>query len=228
MIIKPKNKIGDIVFKKPQLLTTALTHRSALNEKKGARISNERLEFLGDAVLELTVSNYLYQHYPNKNEGQLTHLRSQIVQTKTLAAVAQQLNLGDQLILSKGEKQSGGRKNQHLLANTLEAVIGAIYLDQGLKIASKFIHHYLLKKINQLKKLAQITDYKSILQEKWQAVYKIAPVYKTISSTGPDHRKKFTVKVFLNKKSVGQGTGLSKQTAEQQAAKNALEKKPTF
>jgi len=222
------NKIGNISFKNPQLLTTALTHRSALNEKKGAQISNERLEYLGDAVLELIVSNYLYKKFPNKNEGKLTLFRSQIVQTKTLAAVAEQLSLGSKLILSKGEKLSGGQQNQHLLANTFEAVIGAIYLDQGLPAVSKFIHQHLLTKINQIKKSTEITDYKSILQEKWQAVYKSAPVYKTISSTGPDHRKKFTVKVCLNKKPVGQGTGLSKQTAEQQAAKSALEKKSSF
>lgn len=218
-------KIAHITFKNPYLLTTALTHRSALNEKKNIKASYERLEFLGDAVLELVVSNYLYQCFPQKTEGELTHLRSQIVQTKTLAAAAKQLNLGSKVILSQGEKRSGGARNISLLADLFEAVVGAVFIDQGLKTASKFIQQHLLDKLTQISKQISITDYKSLLQEKWQALFKATPVYRVVKTNGPDHHKKFVVKVFLKDKSLGEGTGFSKQAAEQQAAKTALEKK---
>jgi len=220
--------IDNINFKNPQLLTTALTHRSALNEKKSIKSSYERLEFLGDAILELVVSDYLYKHFPQHPEGKLTNLRSQVVQTKTLAAAAKYLKLGPRLIFSTGEKKSGGAKNNSILADVLEAVIGAIYIDQGLKTTSAFIHRNLLKKISQLKKQVQITDYKSLLQEKSQAKYKTTPIYKVVKTIGPDHNRKFTVKVILNKKTAGIGIAKSKQEAQQQAAKVALEKKLTI
>jgi len=217
--------IDNIKFKNPQLLIKALTHRSALNEKKSIKSSYERLEFLGDAILELVVSDYLYRHFPQHPEGKLTNLRSQVVQTKTLAAAAKHLKLGSRLIFSTGEKKSGGAENNSILADVFEAVVGAIYIDQGLKTASVFIHRNLLKKINQLKKQIQITDYKSLLQEKSQAKYKATPVYKVIKAIGPDHNRQFTIKVLLKNKPAGLGMAKSKQEAQQQAAKVALEKK---
>jgi len=155
-------------FNRPELLIQALTHRSSLNEKIGANSSYERLEFLGDAVLELVVSAHLYNSYPKLPEGKLTRFRANLVQTKTLAAAAQALKLNQYLILSRGEKRSGGDKNPSLLADCFEAVIGAIYLDQGLPAAQEFIARYLIKPYQQLTAIAQVTDYKSLLQEKWQ------------------------------------------------------------
>jgi len=217
-------KLKNIPIKNQKLLTVALTHRSALNEKKGATISNERLEFLGDAVLELVVSNHLYRHYPKKAEGQLTHLRAKIVQTKTLATAAAKLNLGQHLILSKGEKRAGGQQNPSLLANCFEAVIGAVYLDQGLRITTSFIRKHLLDQLSDILKQAQITDYKSKLQEFWQKRAKITPTYKIIKTSGPDHHKIFKIKVYLKNRAVGEGSGKSKQEAQQKAAQAALEK----
>lgn len=213
-----------IQFKNLFLLKTALTHRSAINEKRGSNISNERLEFLGDAVLELIVSDYLYQKYPSLPEGQLTSKRAQIVQTKTLAAAAQKLNLGSKLILSRGEKKAGGDKNPSLLANAFEALIGAIYLDQGIAASKKFIDQQLIAKFPHLSQQVEIDDFKSQLQEKWQKQFKIAPRYKLVQTSGPDHDRTFTVQVYFKQKLFGEGRGKSKQTAQQHAAKAALEK----
>lgn len=201
-----------------------MTHRSAINEKKGSQESNERLEFLGDAVLEIIVSDYLYRKFPNLPEGKLTEKRAQIVQTKTLAAAAINLGLDSQLILSKGELKAGGNHNPSLLANAFEALTGAIYLDQGIVAAKKFIQTYLLSQINTLLKTINVQDFKSSLQEILQKKYKTPPKYKLISSFGPDHHKTFIVQVFLNQKKLGEGSGFSKQAAQQQAAKTALEK----
>ena len=208
-----------------KLLITSLTHRSALNEKKGSKTSNERLEFLGDAVLEIIVSDHLYHLYPKLPEGELTHMRAQIVQTKTLAAAAKKLELGKHLIFSKGEKKAGGQNNISLLADCFEAVIGAVYLDQGLEKTKKFIKENLLFKLNNIFQDVQITDYKSKLQELWQKKRKATPTYKISKASGPDHNKLFEVKVYLNKKVISTGKGKSKQEAQQQAAKVALEKK---
>lgn len=213
-----------IKFKQPLLLKTALTHRSAINEKKGSFVSNERMEFLGDAVLELIVSDYLYAQYPDLPEGQLTNKRAQIVQTKTLAAAAARLNLGSQLIFSRGEKRAGGDKNPSLLANTFEALTGAIYLDQGLAEVKNFIQSELLNQLPLLLKRVEVTDFKSLLQEKWQKLFKVPPVYKLIKTSGPDHSKTFVIKVYLKKQPYGEGQGKSKQIAQQAAARQALEK----
>ena len=202
---------------KSNLNKIALTHRSALNENKRL-ISNERLEFLGDAVLELVVSNNLYQHSPEASEGVLSHRRSQIVQTKTLAQAAKSLNLDRQLILSKGEAKSGGRENESILADCLEAVIGAIYLEKGLSSAADFITR------NLLSRKVEVVDYKSELQEKWQKRYHTAPKYKLLKTLGPDHKKTFKVGVYLKRRLVAAGNGLSKQKAEAQAARAALAK----
>jgi len=193
----------------------ALTHRSALNENK-ALVSNERLEFLGDAVLELVVSDWLYRRFPEKNEGGLSLKRSQIVQTRTLALAAKNLKLNEQLILAKGEARGGGRENVSILADCFEAVIGAIYLEKGLNEAAEFISQHLLN----LK--VELVDYKSTLQEKWQKTYHAAPRYKLLKTTGPDHKKTFNVVVYLKGRLMAAGTGLSKQAAEQAAAKSAI------
>jgi ribonuclease-3 len=219
-----KNILPPIKFNNSKLLLTALTHRSSLNEQTGAKSSYERLEFLGDAVLELVVSNYLFLHYPKHPEGALTHLRANLVQTKTLAAAALKLKLDQYIILSKGEHRSGGDHNPSLLADCFEAVVGAVYLDQGIEVAKKFIDTHLLKEHRQLIASAKITDYKSLLQEAWQKDHQLTPSYRLISAIGPDHSKNFTVRVFLKNKRMGEGSGKSKQEAQQQAAKAALEK----
>lgn len=211
-----------ISFSDQTLLKTALTHRSALNEKKGSDQSNERLEFLGDAILELVVSDFLFKTYPHLPEGQLTQKRAAIVQTKTLAAAALKLNLGQNLIMSKGEKKSGGQTNVSLLANTFEALIGAVYLDQGFTKAADFTHQNLLQNLNLLLNQADVQDFKSQLQETWQKQFKTAPKYQLVNSFGPDHSKTFIVKVFLKGKLMGEGRGKSKQAAEQTAAKSVI------
>lgn len=211
-----------ISFSDQTLLKTALTHRSALNEKKGSDQSNERLEFLGDAILELVVSDFLFKTYPHLPEGQLTQKRAAIVQTKTLAAAALKLNLGQNLIMSKGEKKAGGQTNVSLLANTFEALVGAVYLDQGFTQAADFIFQNLLQNLNLLLNQADIHDFKSQLQETWQKQFKTAPKYQLVNSFGPDHSKTFIVKVFLKGKLMGEGRGKSKQAAEQTAAKSVI------
>lgn len=211
-----------ISFSDQALLKTALTHRSALNEKKGSDQSNERLEFLGDAILELVVSDFLFKTYPHLPEGQLTQKRAAIVQTKTLAAAALKLNLGQNLIMSKGEKKAGGQTNVSLLANTFEALVGAVYLDQGFTQAADFIFQNLLQNLNLLLNQADIHDFKSQLQETWQKQFKTAPKYQLVNSFGPDHSKTFIVKVFLKGKLMGEGRGKSKQAAEQTAAKSVI------
>ncbi len=204
------------MIKNPQLKTEALTHRSALNEKKYT-VSNERLEFLGDAVLELVVSEHIYQHHPAYTEGQLSHQRAQIVQTKTLAETAKDLGLNNLLILSKGEAKSGGRENESILADCFEAVVGAIYLEGGLGKAEEFINK------NLLNRHIEVSDYKSELQEKWQRRYHLAPKYKLLKTEGPDHKRTFTVGVYLKSRLTASGQGLSKQKAEMDAARRALE-----
>lgn len=211
-----------ISFNNQTLLKTALTHRSALNEKKGSHQSNERLEFLGDAILELVVSDFLFKTYPQLPEGRLTQKRAALVQTKTLAAAAFKLNLGQKLIMSKGEKKAGGQTNISLLANTFEALIGAVYLDQGFTQAANFIYQNLLQNLNLLLNQADIHDFKSQLQETWQKQFKTAPKYQLVSSFGPDHSKTFIVKVFLKGKLMGEGRGKTKQAAEQTAAKSVI------
>lgn len=211
-------------FKNVSLLETALTHRSFLNEHREIESSNERLEFLGDAVLELIVSFFLYKKYPGKSEGQLTLWRSKIVQTKTLAAIARKLQLPLYLKLSKGEQENNGQNNNSLLADTLEAVIGAIFIDQGIKSAEKFIHQILLDTLEQIIQNEEVADYKSLYQEKVQASGQATPFYKIISSTGPDHDKLFVSAVYVDGVEIALGNGKSKQIAEQQAAKLALEK----
>ena len=219
-----QQKLG-LRFKNPRLLKTALVHRSYLNETKQKNLqSNERLEYLGDAVLELVVSHYLFQKYPKKPEGFLTKLRAKAVQTQTLAHVAQNLHLDRFLLVSKGERKAGGTHNPSLLADCFEAVTGAIFLDQGLPAARRFIHRHLLKNLSQLLKNSQIIDYKSQLQELVQANHQPTPTYRLVRSFGPDHAKTFESAVFVGRKKLATGRGKSKQQAEQHAAKKAIEK----
>lgn len=212
----------DLKFLNPALLNQAFIHRSYLNEVKTTLVSNERLEFLGDAVLSLAVSNYLYNLREQDSEGELTNLRAHIVQTKSLAQAAKNLNLGQYLKLSKGEQASGGRQNPQLLANTYEALLGAIYLDQGLKATHKVIDKTLLPLFETELKAGPPRDAKSKLQELVQEKLKESPHYKTLQTRGPDHAKKFLVAVFVGGKEMGRGAGSSKQEAEEKSAKEAL------
>lgn len=213
-----------IKFNNPKLLKEALTHRSFLNETAVKIPSNERLEFLGDAVLELLVSNHLFKTFVSLPEGKLTNLRSAIVNTKTLASVAKRLHLGEYLRLSKGEEAGGGRENASLLADAFEAVLGAIFIDQSLTKAEEFLGRELFPVIHEVIKNGSYQDYKSLLQERTQEKYKVTPTYAIIKEEGPDHAKTFFSAVYLDKKKIGEGKGKSKQEAEADAARNALER----
>ena len=219
---KAVEKSIGINFKNKEILHKALIHRSFLNENPKEGESNERLEFLGDAVLEFVSSESLYQKFPKEDEGHLTALRAQLVNTYALAGVAEKLNLGQALYLSRGEEKSGGRENKGLLANTVEAIIGAIFIDQGTDEAKKFIDQFVLIRIPEVVKKS-LKDPKSLFQEYVQAAGHATPIYRVVSETGPDHAKTFTVEVVVDKKPYAQGTGQSKQIAAQIAAENALE-----
>jgi ribonuclease-3 len=205
------------------LYQKAFTHRSYLNESDSSTESNERLEFLGDAVLELLVSKFLYLNFPDKPEGELTVLRAALVRTTTLAEVAQKLGFGMLLKMSKGEEQTGGRDNTGLLANTFEAVIGAIYLAKGLKTVRIFLQQHLFILLPEIISQNLYKDYKSSFQEKVQSMGIPTPTYQLLSETGPDHSKTFEIALLVNNKQVTTGFGKSKQLAQQEAAKKALE-----
>lgn len=211
-----------VKFKDKNLFKNAFIHRSYLNEhKKFKGLSNERLEFLGDSVLSIVVSLFLYSKLPNSPEGELTQLRASLVRTETLAKIAQKLSLGRYLYLSKGEEDSGGRSNSSTLANTYEALVGAIYLDQKFEATEKFIKETILKNWQILAKSA-VSDNKSKLQEVMQKKYKVSPTYKLISSWGPDHSRQFQIGVYMETKLLGTGIGKNKQQAAQNAAQSAL------
>ena len=214
-----QNRIG-YTFEKEGLLRQALTHSSYANEKHMKKHSdNERLEFLGDAVLEIVSSDFLYRNYPDLPEGDLTKLRASIVCEPTLALCTREMDLGDYLLLGKGENQTGGRKRKSILSDALESVIGAIYLDGGFEPAKKFIHKFILTDIEH-KKL--FYDSKTILQEVVQGNYKERLHYELISEEGPDHDKQFSVEARIGDKVIGSGTGHTKKAAEQEAAYQAL------
>lgn len=208
-------------FKNQDLYLQALTHRSWVNENHKKRGTNERLEFLGDAILEFVVSEEIYNKFPKEEEGYLTALRANLVNTKNLSSVAQNLELGKEIFLSKGEEDGGGRKNASLLADTVEAIIGALFIDQGLEKAKEFIHKNILIDVDKKAQLP-LKDPKSLLQEKVQAKNLPAPKYQVVSEVGPDHNKNFVIEVLINNKSEAKGQGRSKSEAEQDAAKNAL------
>jgi ribonuclease III len=210
-------------FLNSALLETALTHRSALNEKTTTSAeSNERLEFLGDAVLELATTQHLYRRFSDLPEGILTAYRSALVKTTTLASLAETLQLGDRLYMSKGEEATGGRTNPGLLADTFEAVIGALYLDQGFQAVEQFLESTLFTHLDEILENRLYKDPKSELQEHVQSLGFAAPTYEVTNAVGPDHDKTFTVTVSVDGAVVGEGTGRSKQQAQQAAAEVAL------
>ena len=215
--------ILNLEFKNPGLLEQAFLHRSYLNEVKLNMASNERLEFLGDSVLSLVISYHLYDLRMSDTEGELTNLRAHIVKTKSLAEASKKLELGKYLLLSKGEMLSGGRNNPQLLANTYEALLGAIFLDQGFETAKRIIEQTLLPMFENELKMGPPKDAKSNLQEIVQQRFKQSPSYKILETQGPDHAKQFSVAVYVGGKEMGQGKGSSKQVAEEQAAKLALQ-----
>lgn len=212
-----------VTFKNKTLLETAFTHRSYLNEHKSVKEHNERLEFLGDAVLELVTTEYLYNNYLDP-EGVLTNWRSALVKTETISDAAKNLGFEDYLRLSRGEKKGTERARQIILANTFESVIGAIYLDQGYGKAADFISTNLLFRLPNIIETKAYIDPKSRFQELAQEKDGITPSYKVIAEEGPDHEKIFTIGVFLDDRLMGEGHGPSKQSAEQEAAGDALEK----
>lgn len=206
------------------LFIQAFTHRSYLNEAKTKIESNERLEFLGDSILSYVVSNYLYREFPDFNEGILTNLRSQLVNTKTLGEAARALGFGQYLRLSKGEEDSQGRENQSLLADSYEAFLGALFMDQGIDPVREFITTTLLYKAKIFVETNTLKDPKSMLQEFVQAKRHTSPVYQVLHEEGPAHAKTFTVGVYVQDKLMGEGKGKSKQDGEELAAQQALEK----
>ncbi|MDA8100439.1 MAG: ribonuclease III [Nitrospiraceae bacterium] len=210
-------------FRDLQLLERALTHKSYANENKLAE-HNERMEFLGDAVLNLVVSQLLMAALPRAPEGELSRLRAMIVSEPSLAAVARDLGLGDYLLLGKGEEQSGGRRKDSLLANTLEALVASIYLDSGLGAASSFIERNFRQTFDRVHSAGSLTDYKTALQELSQDRLKTLPEYRLTSQSGPDHQKEFTVELLIRGEVFGCGTGKSKKEAEQRAAREAYDK----
>ena len=216
----------DIIFKDKALLKQAFIHRSYINENRALGLShNERLEFLGDAVLELVTTDYLYKRFLDMDEGELTSLRSALVNADTCAVVATNLGANDFLLLSRGESKDTGRARQYILANTLEAIIGAIYMDQGFEIAQEFIKKHITPLTDSLIEKGAWIDAKSLFQEKAQEHESVTPIYKTLKETGPDHDKRFTIGVYVGGELVGQGEGQSKQDAEQGAARSALKQK---
>lgn len=214
-----------IQFKDRNLLQSALTHRSYLNEnRKWPLPHNERLEFLGDAVLELITTEYLYRNFPNP-EGELTNLRSALVNYKMLSEIAQELGLEEYILLSKGEARDTGRARQVILANAMEALIGAIYLDSGFEISREFINGCVITKLQSILSAGKILDPKSKFQELTQEKLGITPHYKVLNEWGPDHSKNFEVGVFVGERQIAKGVGTSKQEAEIAAAENGLKVK---
>ncbi len=215
-----------VQFKTISLLEQALTHRSYLNENPDTkRGHNERLEFLGDAVLELSVTDYLFKKYPGKPEGELTNYRAALVNSDMLARVAFELGVGEHVLLSKGEAKDKGRARGYILANAFEAIIGALYEDQGYGAANTFIEKFLLPRMKEVIDRKLWKDPKSAFQEAAQDKAGVTPTYKVVEETGPDHDKRFVVGVFLDKEMVTSGQGASKQEAEIAAARAALEMK---
>jgi len=223
--LKLEKKFG-FEFKDKDLLSQAFCHRSYLNENPKFKLyHNERLEFLGDAVLELAVSEWLFEQYPKKLEGDLTNWRASLVNAKTLSQTARQLGFNNFLLLSKGEQKEIGKARSYILADAFEAFIGALYLDQGYKACQNFIKKYLLIKLPEIIERGLFRDPKSYFQERAQEVSKVTPNYKVLDEWGPDHEKHFIVGIFLGKKMVAKGEGSSKQEAEEKAAEEALKTK---
>lgn len=212
-------------FKDDSLFREALVHRSYLHENPSfPSRDNQRLEFLGDALLDFVAGDYLYRRYPKMREGELTSLRAALVKEETLARFAQALDLGRYLYLGRGEEESGGRERPSLLADAFEALAGALHLDGGLKAAKRFILRFLEPETDRIIAQGEVRDYKSLFQEEAQRRFQATPLYRTIDERGPDHNKLFTVEVLIAEKVYGRGEGRTKQAAEQEAARQALEK----
>ncbi|HZE87758.1 MAG TPA: ribonuclease III [Methylomirabilota bacterium] len=211
-------------FKNQKLFQNAFIHRSYLNETKEAIESNERIEFLGDSILSFVVSDHLFKNYPEFDEGILTNLRSLVVNTKSLASASEILNFGKHLLLSHGEEDSNGRKNESILANTFEAFIGALFLDQGIDAVRDFLGQIIIPRIDEYVQKKVFKDPKSLLQEHVQSKKQNSPLYKVLQEEGPAHAKTFTIGVFVENEQFGEGVGHSKQEAEERAAEQALEK----
>ena len=223
-ISKLEEKIG-VEFKNKDLLLQALTHRSYLNENPSWRLDhNERLEFLGDAVLELVVTEHLYSNYPNP-EGELTNWRAAIVNAVILSDITKAFDLNEFMLLSRGEAKDTGRARQYILANAIEALIGAIYLDQGYDKAAEFIKRFILSELPRIIEQRLYRDAKSLFQEKAQEKVNITPNYEVLDEWGPDHARNFKVGVYLGKELVAEGEGPSKQEAQQKAAEAGLKAK---
>lgn len=223
---KELEKIIGVKFKNPELLEEAFTHRSFLNENSKEKTSNnERLEFLGDAVLELAVTEFLFKKYPRKDEGDLTSFRAALVNAHMLFEIAEGLKFWDFLRVSKGEAKDSGKGKHFILANAVEALLGAIYLDQGYKAASEFVRGNICSNIEDILEKKSWRDAKSLFQEKAQEIEGVTPNYQVISESGPDHQRQFIIGVYLAEKLIATGEGLSKQEAQMQAAENALKKK---
>lgn len=224
--LKGLEELLEIEFKDAQILRQAMVHRSYLNEHPSFALGhNERLEFLGDAVLELVVTDYLYRHYPNP-EGDLTNWRSALVNAETLADLALELSFDNYLYLSRGEaKDTTSKARRYILANAFEAVVGAIYLDSGLPTVKKFIYHVVISKLNDILKTGKNRDPKSVFQEKAQDQYSITPHYQVLEESGPDHNKHFKIGLYLGSKLVATGQGSSKQEAQIAAAQAGLKAK---
>ena len=219
-----ENAIG-IKFKNKDLLLEALTHRSYLNENKDWRVNhNERMEFLGDAVLELVVTEFLFKNYPNP-EGEMTNWRAALVNANMLSQITNEFSLDKYVSLSRGEAKDTGRARQYISANAVEALIGAIYLDQGYKKSGEFIERFVLGKLPQIIEKKLYRDAKSLFQEQAQERVGITPTYEVLEEWGPDHARNFKVGAFLEKEMAGEGEGPSKQEAQQLAAENALKNK---
>ena len=216
-------KKTNIIFKDKNLLKQAFIHRSYINENTNTGLShNERLEFLGDAVLELVVTDFLYRKYPSYTEGELTAIRSSLVNAITVSEIASKVGMNDFLLLSKGESKDNGKARQYILANTFEAYIGAVFMDQGYKSAESFIAEYLLPLTNEIVSKKLWRDSKSLVQEKAQEFVGSTPSYKVLSESGPDHDKHFTIGIMFGTDLIAEGKGKSKQEAEQKAAEAAL------
>lgn len=216
----------ELKFKNKDLLKQAFTHRSYLNENPGFKLEhNERLEFLGDAVIELIVTSYLYNQYPEKAEGDLTNWRAALVNAKMMTSVAEELGFNEFLLLSKGESKEMGKARAYILANVFEALLGALYLDSGYKPCDEFIRKYLLVNLADIIKDGSYKDSKSKFQEEAQERVSITPSYKVIKESGPDHDKVFVVGVLLGQELVAEGKGSSKREAEEAAAELAIEVK---
>ena len=224
-ISKLEKKIS-ITFKNKDLLLEALTHRSHLNEKTNWHLDhNERMEFLGDAVLELVVTEYLFKKFPKNPEGEMTNWRAALVNSVMLAKISKKFDLNDYILLSKGEAKDTGRARQYILANAVESLIGAIYLDQGYDVSKKFISEYILGELPQILEDKSYKDFKSFFQEEAQEKVGTTPSYEVLDQWGPDHDKIFKVGLFLGKEMIAEGQGHSKQEAQQEAAEHGLAKK---